>query len=439
MIYQRDIKNMPATAEINTKGHLTVGGCDTCELAEKYGTPLYIMDEETIRNNCRNYLEAFEKTMPGTRVIYASKALSVLSILQIIKEENLELDVVSGGELFLAKQAGFPGEKIWFHGNNKQEKELNEALEYNVGQYVVDNLYELDLLNRAAKKADKKVNILFRITPGIEAHTHEYIQTGQLDSKFGLPPDQLISALQLAFEKKNVVFKGLHVHIGSQILETKPYSVLIEILFDALQKIKQKLKIDVEILNLGGGLGINYISKDNAPTPENLAQTIYNSLKFMAKETKLNIPKLAIEPGRSIVGNAGITLYQVGATKELKGIRNFIFVDGGMADNIRPALYNAEYDAVIANKIGEKKKEFVTIAGKFCESGDILIKDLHLQHPDPKDFLAVLGTGAYNYSMASNYNQALKATMLLVGKGKAKEIVSRQIYEDLIKGQTPLR
>ncbi|MBU0579678.1 MAG: diaminopimelate decarboxylase [Candidatus Margulisbacteria bacterium] len=429
---------MPYTAEINTKGHLSIGGCDTCDLAQQFGTPLYVLDEETIRTNCQNYISAFEKHLPQTKIIFASKSLSTLATLELIKAEGLEIDVVSSGELFFAKKAGFPGDKIWFHGNNKSESEIIEALDYNVNIFVVDNVYELELLDRLAKKANKKVDVLFRVIPGIEAHTHEYIQTGQLDSKFGISPDQIIQVLKYSLEKKNINFKGLHVHIGSQILEIKPYSVLIEILFDLIKEIKNKLKIEPEILNLGGGLGINYLNKDNAPYPEDLASTIQSTAQFKARENRINIPQLAIEPGRSIVGNAGITLYTIGASKEIKGLRKFFFIDGGMADNIRPALYNAEYDAVIANKVGEKKKELVTIAGKFCESGDILIKDIQIQPPEDKDILAVFGTGAYNYSMASNYNQALKPAMVLVKNKQAKLIVKRQTCDDLIRDHLPL-
>lgn len=438
MTNYQDIKNMPYSAEINTKGHLAIGGCDTCELAEKYGTPLYVIDEETLRTNCQNYLSSFQEYFPQVNIIYASKASSVLALLQIIKAEGLGIDIVSGGELFMAQKAGFPRGQIWFHGNNKTEQELKAALDYDIGHFVVDNTYELDLLDKLAKKVNKKANILLRVTPGIEAHTHEYIQTGQLDSKFGIHPDQIISTIELALDKKNLNFEGLHVHIGSQILEIKPYSVLIEILFDLLKEIKQKLKYEIKILNLGGGLGINYLNRDNAPTPKELAQTIHSSAQFKSKETKISIPQIVIEPGRSIVGNAGITLYTIGAHKNLKGIRNFYFIDGGMADNIRPALYNAEYDAVLANKISEKKKTLITFAGKYCESGDILIKDAHIQPPEPKDILAVFGTGAYNYSMASNYNQALNPAMVIVNKGQAKEIVKRQTFEDLLRNHISL-
>ncbi len=431
--YANEIRNMPLTVEINTKGHLCVGGCDVVDLAGTYGTPLYVMDEETLRQNCRNYIDAFSAAFPGSRVVFASKALSVRAVLEVINEEGLEIDVVSGGELHMATLAGFPGAKIWFHGNNKSEKELQEALNCDVGHYVVDNPYEVDLLDRTAKKAGKVANVLLRMTPGIEAHTHEYIQTGQLDSKFGIHPDQIINVIKLVQEKKNLAFKGLHVHIGSQILEIKPYSVLAEVVFNILNEIKQRLKIEIEELNLGGGLGINYLERDNAPLPQALAETISSTIQFKAREFKLNVPRIIVEPGRSIVGSAGMTLYTIGATKELKGIRKFAFVDGGMADNIRPALYSAEYHAVIANKIGEKKKEIYSVAGKFCESGDILMRDIQIQHPDPQDVLAVFATGAYNYSMASNYNQSLRPAMVLVKGGKVQEIVERETYEDLAR------
>ncbi len=428
-----DTSNMPLTTEITAKGNFGIGGCDTVELAKEFGTPLYVMDEETLRNSCRQYMDAFSKALPGAEVVFASKSMSVLGVLKVLKEEGLCIDVVSGGELYTALKAGFSPEKIFFHGNNKSAKELSEALAAGVKTIVADNFQEIALLDELAKEQDKKQEILIRVTPGVEAHTHEFIRTGQLDSKFGIHADKMVETLEELKKYKHVVFKGLHVHIGSQILEVNPFSYTIEIMMDLIKNIKEKNKLTVEILNLGGGLGISYLPKDTPPAVEEYAKTIAETLKFKAESLKIKQPRIMVEPGRSIVGPAGITLYTVGYTKDLKGIRKYIFIDGGMADNPRPITYQAKYDALIANKIEKKKTELVTVAGKFCESGDILIKDICLQPPQTGDILAVLGTGAYNFSMASNYNQALKPAMVMVNNGTSALLVKRESYEDLLR------
>lgn len=425
--------NLPLTVEINTKGHMNIGGCDTVELAKEFGTPLYIMDETTLRENCRQYIEASQKYYPNSEVIYASKALSVLGILKIIREEGLGLDVVSGGELFLALRAGFDPQKIYFHGNNKSPQEITEALEAGVGTIILDSLEEAQLVDKLAAKANKTQNILLRVTPGVEAHTHEFIKTGQLDSKFGIHADKVAEILEEIKKKKHLNFNGLHVHIGSQILETIPFNHSLEIMLDLLAKLKEKHKIEVKVLDLGGGLGISYLSNDNPPEIADYFKKMIETLEYKTKTLKIKPPKIIVEPGRSIVGRAGITLYTVGMIKDVKGFRKYVCIDGGMADNPRPITYQARYDALVANKIEKKKSELVTIAGKFCESGDILIKDIQIQPVQPGDILAVPATGAYNYSMASNYNQALRPAMILVKKGKAKLIVEREKYTDLIK------
>jgi diaminopimelate decarboxylase len=425
--------NLPVSIEINAKGHMNIGGCDTVELAKQFGTPLYVMDEETLRENCRSYIHAAQKFYPNTEISYASKALSVLGVLKVIKEEGLGIDVVSGGELFLALKAGFDPQKIFFHGNNKTPQEISEALIAGVGTIVLDGLEEAELVNKLAGKANKLQKVLLRVTPGVEAHTHEFIKTGQLDSKFGVHVDKVPGALEEIKSKKHLDFWGLHVHIGSQILETIPFNHSLEIMMDLIAQIKKQNKLEVKILDVGGGLGISYLANDNPPLVEDFFQKMIETMQYKAKALKLNLPKLILEPGRSIVGRAGVTLYTIGVIKDIKGFRKYVCVDGGMADNPRPITYQARYDALIANKLEKKKSELVTVAGKFCESGDILIKDIQLQPMQAGDILAVPGTGAYNYSMASNYNQVLRPAMLMVNKGKAELIVRRETYDDLIR------
>lgn len=434
MLYS-NTQNMPITTEITIKGNMGVGGCDLVDLAKEYGTPLYVMDEETLRENCRTYLNSFHEQYPDSEVVFASKAQSVLGVLRIIQEEGLGIDVVSGGELFLALKAGFAPDKIYFHGNNKTPKELEEAMAANVGHVVVDNLSELELLNNLATQNNKKQKILIRVTPGIEAHTHDFVKTGHFDSKFGFHIDRVPEIIEEIKKKKNIDFQGLHAHIGSQILEVNPFSFAAEKMADLIFKIKKTNNINIPVLSLGGGLGISYLPKETPPTVEEYAKFMTNELKYRLEKYKLPTPKLIVEPGRSIVGRAGVTLYTIGAIKENKGIRKYLFIDGGMSDNPRPITYQAKYDALLANKLSARKTETVTIAGKFCESGDILIKDILLPKAETGETLVVLGTGAYNFSMASRYNQTPVPAMVLVNQGKAKVIVQRETYEDLIRNQ----
>jgi len=427
-------KNYPLTTEINTKGFMQVGGCDLTELKQKYGTPLYIMDEETLRANCREYMESIADYQPGAEVIYASKALSVVGVLKVIKEEGLGFDVVSGGELFAALKTGVDPQKIYFHGNNKSEEELLYGLKEKIGYFVVDNFNELDMLDKLAGDFGGQ-DIIIRITPGVEAHTHDYIQTGKLDSKFGIHADEFYDRFDEIRSRKNLNFKGIHVHIGSQILEVKPFSLTIEIIADMLNNLKRKYKQEIEILDLGGGLGISYLPKDDPPTVAQYVKTMVETIKYKFNGHGLKLPKIVLEPGRSIVGRPGITIYTVGAIKDLKGIRKYAAVDGGMADNMRPITYSSVYDAVIANKISQRKNDIVTFAGKFCESGDILIKDILIQQPEKQDVLAVLCTGAYNYSMSSNYNNFCKPAMVMVKDGQETLLVEKESYDDLLAKQ----
>lgn len=414
------MRNLPDTAKINKQRHLEIGGYDTIELAKEFGTPLYVLDEETIRGRCQDYLKSFRKYYPNTDVIYACKALSTAAVQKIVTSEGLGLDVSSGGELYTALKAGCDPKKIYFHGNNKSKPELKYALEAGIGRIVVDNLQELANLDEVTKQTGRHAGILLRINPGIEAHTHEYIKTGRVDSKFGIPLDEVETAVREAKKKKLISLLGFHAHIGSQILEVKPFVEEVKLLLELT------LKYETNELNMGGGLGIAYLSSDEPPSLDSFAQEIAAVLKDKT------MAKLILEPGRSIIGNAGITLYTVGAIKDIPGIRKYVFVDGGMADNPRPMLYQARYEAKIANKPDQPTAEKVTIAGRFCESGDVLIKDINLPKVEVGDVLAVFCTGAYNYSMASNYNRVGRPAMVLVRDGNATLIVKRESYEDLI-------
>lgn len=421
--------------KVNSKGHLVIGGCDAVELAERFGTPLYVIDEELLRQNCRAFYNGFKRDYPGNEVIYASKAFMTMAICKIIEEENLGLDVVSGGELYTALKAGFPPEKIYFHGNNKSREELIMALENDIGKIIVDNWHELNMLNELARKMNKVPNIYIRVSPGIEAHTHQYVKTGQIDSKFGFPlfNGDAMRAIEYALTLKNVNLVGLHSHIGSQIFDSYSYKAEIEIMMNFIKLIKEFLGWEVEELDLGGGFGIAYTEEDDPQPIEKIAHEMMQSVKEYSVSLNVKMPKIIVEPGRSIIGNAGTTLYTVGAIKEIPGIRKYVAVDGGMSDNIRTALYGAKYEAIVANKARLPRVEKVSIAGKLCESGDMLIWDILLPEIEEGDILAVLSTGAYNYSMASNYNRLPRPAAVLVSNGQADVIVERETYEDLVR------
>jgi len=412
--------NFPITAKINNKNHLEVGGCDVMDLAKEFGTPLYAMDEATLRDRCRQYLKHFRAHYPNTDIVFASKALSNIGISRVIANEGLGFDVSSGGELFTVMRAGADPRKSYFHGNNKSPREIREGLEAGIGRFVVDNEAELERIGQTAQQIGLRAHILFRINPGIEAHTHEFIQTGKIDSKFGIPRDQLDGMVAKVKGMKLVDLVGLHAHIGSQILDVKPFVAEAELLLEQIKK------YGLEEMNLGGGLGIAYLPQHQPPAIEHFAQEIARALKGKTSA------RLVLEPGRSIVGTAGITLYTVGGIKEIPGIRKYVFVDGGMADNPRPILYDAKYDALIANQPAAAAQETVTLAGRFCESGDLLIKDLSLPRIAVGDVMAVACTGAYNYSMASNYNRVGRPAMVMVNNGDAAVMVKRESYEDLI-------
>jgi diaminopimelate decarboxylase len=432
--------HLNGTGNINSRDHLEIGGVDTIELAKEYGTPLYVYDVELIRERARGFKDTFENLGIKAQVAYASKAFSSVAVFQLMKEEGLSLDVVSGGELFTAMKAGFPADRIHFHGNNKSEDELRMALDHQIGCIVVDNFHELQLLEGVCEDMGKSMDILIRVTPGIEAHTHDYILTGQEDSKFGfgLENGQTEDALLRAIKSSYLNVLGFHCHIGSQIFETTGFVLAASKIIGKLAEWKEKHDYSAEVLNLGGGFGIRYTTEDDPIPASQYVEEIISEVKKKAEEYNLNMPEIWIEPGRSLVGDAGTTLYRIGSSKEVPNIRKYLAVDGGMSDNIRPALYEAKYEALLANKAGQPIQETVSIAGKCCESGDMLIWDLPLPESSQGDILAVFCTGAYGYSMANNYNRIPRPPVVFVENGQSKLVVRRESFEDLVKLDLPL-
>lgn len=422
----------PITTKINDDGNLEIGGCDLVKLAEKYGTPLYVLDEATIRKICRDYKDAF-KGYPKVNMMYASKALCSSATSALIASEGFGFDVVSSGEIFTVYKSGANMSKVLFNGNNKSYDELSLAIELGVGRISVDNFFELSLLNEIAKSHKKIVNILLRITPGIECHTHEYIQTGHLDSKFGFDLTQIDDAVELIVnDYTNLKLHGLHAHIGSQIFEKSIYGDEIEILVKEIARLDGKFGLKLDEINIGGGLGVKYVEADYPPSTYEVAEIVIKRLYECIEKYKIDAPALFIEPGRSIISTSGVTLYTLGSSKQVPKGKTYFAVDGGMADNARPSMYQAEYDAQIANKPDYELAQTVTVAGRFCESGDILIKNIKLPEIEEGDILCVYNTGAYNYSMASNYNRVQKPAMVLVNNSQSDIIIKRESLEDLI-------
>lgn len=422
----------PITTKINDAGNLEIGGCDLVKLAEKYGTPLYVLDEATIRKICRDYKDAF-KGYPKVNMMYASKALCSSATSALIASEGFGFDVVSSGEIFTVYKSGANMSKVLFNGNNKSYDELSLAIELGVGRISVDNFFELSLLDEIAKSHKKIVNILLRITPGIECHTHEYIQTGHLDSKFGFDLTQIDDAVELIVnDYTNLKLHGLHAHIGSQIFEKSIYGDEIEILVKEIARLDEKFGLKLDEINIGGGLGVKYVEADYPPSTYEVAEIVIKRLYECIEKYKIDAPALFIEPGRSIISTSGVTLYTLGSSKQVPKGKTYFAVDGGMADNARPSMYQAEYDAQIANKPDYELAQTVTVAGRFCESGDILIKNIKLPEIEEGDILCVYNTGAYNYSMASNYNRVQKPTMVLVNNSQSDIIIKRESLEDLI-------
>lgn len=430
---------LPITAGVNPDGHLTIGGCDAVELADKFGTPLFVVDEATLRAQCRAYADAFRASGIDTEVIYASKAFICQAMCKIAVEEGLSIDVSSGGELYVALSAGVPPDKIYMHGNNKTPGELEFAIRENVGRLVVDSFNELELLGRLAAERDARVPVLLRITPGIKPSTHGYVQTGQIDSKFGfgLSDGSAMEAIRAVLGAKTVELKGIHAHIGSQIFALHSYAKAIELIVEFMKAVRDETGFEIGELNAGGGLGISYEATDEPSTVEEYADVILTGVATDTKKLGLAMPKVMIEPGRSIVGNAGVTLYRVGTIKKIPRVRTYISVDGGMSDNIRPMLYEAAYEAFIANKADQKRAITATVAGKHCESGDILVRDVKLPPVKIGDVLCTPATGAYGYSMASNYNKQPRPAVVMVADGKARIVIRRETYEDLLRLEVP--
>ncbi|WMT42649.1 diaminopimelate decarboxylase [Paenibacillus sp. D2_2] len=422
------------TSKINTKGHLEIGGCDTVELKETYGTPLYIVDEDLIRQRSREYMDAFRASGLSFQVAYASKAFCVMAMCRLAEEEGLSLDVVSEGELYTALQAGFPAQRIHFHGNNKTPFELEMAIEAGIGCFVVDNLVEMHLLQAIAAEKKATVNILLRVTPGVEAHTHEYISTGQIDSKFGfdIGNGAAFAAVEAASLCNNLNLLGVHSHIGSQIFEVEGFQLAVERVADFAAKVKEQLGILFKVVNLGGGFGIRYTQEDTPLKVADYVKAITDAVKQHFSLSYPELPEIWVEPGRSIVGDAGTTLYTVGTNKDIPGVRKYVAVDGGMTDNPRPALYESKYEAMLANRAFDSNEETVSIAGKCCETGDMLIWDIELPTVETGDLLAVACTGAYNYAMASNYNRIPRPAVVFVKDGHSDIVVRRETLNDIV-------
>lgn len=418
----------------NAQGHLTIGGVDALALAQKYQTPLVVYDVAQIRQQFQALQHAFEQQQLDYEISYASKAFASVAMYQVIKQLHGHIDVVSGGELYTALKAGFPCQKISFHGNNKTKAELLLAVKNRVGVIILDNFYEIELLKQVLAETDSQVQVMLRITPGVSAHTHEYDQTGQEDSKFGfdVKSGQAEQAFLQVQASEQMELIGLHAHIGSQILETTGFELEVEKLMRLIHEWAQKYGYQPQVLNLGGGFGIRYTAADKVLPLETYVSQIATAVRKWAKKYGLAVPAIWVEPGRSIVGAAGYSLYTVGSRKDVPGLIPYVAVDGGMGDNIRPALYQAEYEALLARDPAAKPSETVHLAGRYCESGDLLIKKLPLPATKPGDVIAMLSTGAYGYSMASNYNRVPRPAVVFAEDGQAQEVVTRETYEDLV-------
>ncbi len=424
---------LPMTANV-IDGHLYIGGVDMVELARTKGTALYVYDEADLRSKMERYITAFRKVYPNSDVIYASKAFMNKAVVSIVNEEGLCLDVSGGGELACARAAGFPMERVFVHGNNKTPRELEEAISAGVGRIVVDSLTELERISKIAGKLGIKQGVYMRVTPGVEADTHEYIRTGCEDSKFGFTMKDgfAFECISKFLNTPNVELKGLHCHIGSQIFALHSFREAANVMVTMMADIKAEYEYEITELDLGGGLGVAYTEADRPTSIEEFAEITGCAVKDFCKEKGLSLPRLLVEPGRSLVANAGVTLYTVGNIKNLPGVRKFVAIDGGMSDNIRCALYHSEYEPTIANKADQPRTEIITLCGKHCESGDAVVTDMPLQAADIDDIVCVFGTGAYCYTMASNYNGQPRPGIVFVRDGNAKLVTRRETYEDLL-------
>ena len=423
----------PDSAEIDSQGELILGGCKANDLAAEYGTPVYVLDEDTLRARCRSFIDEFRKIYPATSVSYACKAYINPILAKLFLEEGMGFDVVSGGELATTVSAGIPMDEVYFHGNNKTPQELEEALEHSIGWVVVDSFHEIELLDRLAGEAGKTQDILIRVSPGVDPHTHEYTTTGILDSKFGfsIQTGHAAEAIRLGLAAKNLNLRGLHFHLGSPIFELEPYRVAVDLVLRFAAQFREE-GLELQRFSPGGGFAISYKREDEPPAVSDYAEAIISTMTETCQDLGMELPSLVIEPGRAIIGPAGVALYRVGAIKDVPGVRKFVSVDGGMGDNIRPALYQAEYEVLAANKANQELVEKVTIAGKYCESGDLLATDVMLPKLEAGDLLAIPAAGAYCPSMASTYNMNPKPPMVLVKDGKSRLIRRRETYQDLL-------
>jgi diaminopimelate decarboxylase len=434
-IHGRNLADVFPLTTTATDSGLAIGGCDLESLARELGTPLYVFDEATLRAQLDGFRDAFRARYPDVLPLYASKALTGFALLRLVRQAGFGIDVVSGGELAFAKAAGFPPELIYFHGNNKTPAELGEALDAGIGRFVVDNFYELETLDRLAGERGVRANVLLRLSPSVDAHTHAKTTTGILDSKFGftIETGQAAEALRRAGAAEHLNLVGIHAHLGSPIFELEPYEVAIDVLLDFVAEHRGVAGFAFQEFSPGGGYAIQYVEDTPPPAPADYAQAIAPHLLAALDARNLGRPRLVIEPGRSIVGRAAVALYTAGARKEIPGIRTYVSVDGGMADNIRPALYDSRYEVVVVNRRGEQPAETIALAGKYCESGDILARDVAVPRIEPGDLIAMPAAGAYAIAMASNYNMALKPAIVLVRDGQAKVIRRRETYDDLMR------
>ncbi len=425
----------PRTADVTPDGHLSIGGCDAVELAREFGTPLYVFDEAELRATMRAYRDAFAARYERSNVVYAAKAYLGRWLAALVCEEGLGMDVVSGGELAVARAAGFPMERIVFHGNNKSAQEVREAVDAGVGRIVIDNFHELALLDAIAAEAGRRPQVLVRVSPNVDPHTHAKTTTGTIDNKFGfaIAGENAERAVAQALKSANLDVMGLHCHLGSPIFELEPFELASDVMMSFARAMRDKHGLELREYNCGGGFAAQYARDKPAPSPDEYASAVVDSLRAALRREGLDEPKLTVEPGRSIVARAGVALYTAGARKEAPGITPYVSVDGGMADNIRPAMYESRYEALVANRANDAPSERVTIAGKYCESGDVLIRDVELPNLQAGDVLALPASGAYCLAMASNYNMSLRPPIVLVRDGRARLVRRRETYDDLLR------
>ena len=430
----------PHTTVHNAAGHLEIGGCDVVALAHEYGTPLFIYDEQSLRDQCRAYHAAFGARTDLYEIVYASKAFSCRAMCELVAQEDLSLDVATGGELAAARAAAFPSERIYFHGNNKSVAEIEFGLDVGIGHFVVDSFEEIERLEAAAAARGQRQQVLVRVTPGVRPATHDFVQTGQQDSKFGfgLADGRAAEAVHRLRGAAHLELVGVHAHIGSQIFALDSYRREVEVLFIALDDWRRDFGFECCIFNMGGGLGIRYTSADMPSSIEEFAEVSVGAVREGAERHGMAMPKLFVEPGRSIAGKAAVTAYTVGTVKVIPGVRTYVAVDGGMSDNLRPMLYDSRYEAMLAGKAEVPATEVVTIAGKHCESGDVLVRDVHIAPPEPGDILVTPGTGAYGYAMANNYNAQPRPAVVMVAEGRARVIIARETWDDVLRLQRPL-